>query len=94
MLKRFLKLVPYLVLLFFCSLGYLRWNFDRPPLALKKSLQLQPGMTTNQVRAILGKPGNISQDGQTWSYSRPLAWPIFYVYFDPRGHYLSNQYDF
>ena len=31
---------------------------------------------------------------QEWAYSRPLAWPIVYIYFDPDGTYSTNECDY
>jgi hypothetical protein len=67
------------------------WNFDRPPFDLGRLNQLQAGMTKAEVARKLGKPA--SDYGDHWAYSRFMAWPIVYVYFDDQDRLVQQQYD-
>lgn len=50
--------------------------------------QLKVGMTTNEVRAILGPPSSISPSGHC-VYIKPLMYNVGLVYFDDSGHFTS-----
>jgi hypothetical protein len=67
------------------------WNFDRPPFNLGKLNHLQTGITKTEVARKLGEPS--SDYGDHWAYSRFMAWPIVYVYFDEQGRLLRHEYD-
>jgi len=57
---------------------------------------VQPGMSREQVRELLGAPKSIesSEDGaQTWIYHRH-TWAIFSVYFSPEGKVEEAVHDF
>jgi hypothetical protein len=82
------------VLLLFCTvgLGWLMWNFNRPPFDLQRLEQLRVGMSQEETRQILGPP--TSGDSNSWAYSRPMAWPIVYVRFDESGGFQESEYDY
>lgn len=76
------------------------WQFERPPFTLSRLEQLQSGMTTNDVRRVLGMPTmawtRTNESGQAfseWAYSRSMSWPIVYVYFKPDGTLENHSYD-
>ena len=68
------------------------WQVNRPPFNLTLLERLAPGMTPEEVRAVLGSPTGTHE--REWAYSRPLAWPIVYIYFDDSGRYKSSEYDY
>ena len=89
-----------LVLIAVIGMGLFVWQFERPPFALSRLEGLQPSMTTNEVRQILGTPTSAwlrtNETGELcseWAYSRRMSWPIVYVYFKPDGTFRSHRYD-
>ncbi len=68
------------------------WNFNRPPFNLGLLERLNPGMSKQMVRDILGSPN--SESFENWSYSRPKSWPIVYIYFDDEGRFSESEYDY
>jgi len=97
-----------IVLLSFGSLGLMAtlgvglfvWQFERPPFALSRLDRLHSGMSTNDVKSVLGTPtsfwvrtNNSGQAYSEWAYSRSMSWPIVYVYFKPDGTFESHRYD-
>jgi len=71
--------------------GWLVWNINRPPFDLRELDRLHLGMSEAEVLRVLGKP--TSDFGDNWAYSRFMAWPIVYVYFDDQGKLLRQEYD-
>lgn len=86
-----LRVVGGFVALGVVGFGMLVWQFDRPPFDLTKLQQLERGMTQQQVRQMLGEPR--STTGRTWSYSRPMVWPVVHVRFDASGKLERHEYD-
>ena len=69
-------------------LGFLLWRFDRGEvLSASTRARLVPGMTTNEVLAILGPPSQVS--GREWIYRRPLMYNVGLVFFDESDHFRS-----
>jgi hypothetical protein len=82
------------------GIGFVTWQIERPPIELSGLEQLHGGMTTNDVRRLLGAPSSAwtrtNDSGQAspeWAYSRRMSWPIVYVYFKPDGTFASHRYD-
>jgi hypothetical protein len=66
------------------SLGYMVWRFGCAEVFSPAMLaRLKPGMTTNEVVAILGPPSSV-RNGE-WVYLRPLMYNVGIVFFD-NGH--------
>jgi hypothetical protein len=83
------------------GIGLLVWQFNRPPFSLSRLEQLHTAMSTNDVQRVLGLPTSVStrtnESGQAycaWAYSRPMSWPIVYVYFSPEGQFRRHEYDY
>lgn len=73
-------------------LSFIVWRFAFGEVfspALRGSLK--PGMTTNQVLAILGPPSAVSNGD--WIYTRPLMFNVGLVFFDDSGHLTSAVND-
>ena len=92
--------VACLALMAVVGMGIFVWQFERPPFALSRLERLQTGMTTNDVRRILGTPTSAwlrtNEAGQAyleWAYSRTMSWPIVYVYFKADGTLERHRYD-
>jgi hypothetical protein len=92
--------VACLALMAVVGMGIFVWQFERPPFALSRLERLQTGMTTNDVRRILGAPTSAwlrtNEAGQAcfeWAYSRRMSWPIVYVYFKADGTLERHRYD-
>jgi len=49
-------------------------------------------MTQEEVFQILGEPRG--RHAASWSYSRPMAWPIVYIHFDANGRVERHEYDY
>lgn len=50
---------------------------------------LKPGMTTNEVKAILGPPSSVDSNHKEyilWAYNRTLLYNVGLVFFDGSGH--------
>jgi hypothetical protein len=82
------------------GVGFLVWQFEQPPFPLTRLKRLHAGMTTNDVRQVLGAPtsSEIRTDDSgrpctEWAYSQSMSWPIVYVYFKPEGTFESHRYD-
>jgi hypothetical protein len=84
--------VPACVLLCAGAL-YVFWQFDRSPVNMDKLKKLSAGASEQEVVAIIGKPQSIFSADRTWAYSRPLAWPIVYIYFDESNRFTRFEYD-
>ena len=77
----------------FLSCGcFLIWNVNQPPFPLSRTNQLTGEMTKSDVRVVLGPPSE--EYGDSWAYSRPLAWPIIFLYFDENGYFRNIEYDY
>ena len=50
-------------------------------------VRLKPGITTNEVTAIIGPPSSVSSGH--WVYTRPLMYNVGLVFFDDSGHLTS-----
>jgi hypothetical protein len=81
--------------------GPILWNFNRPPFPLSRLESLRPGMTTNEVKAILELPNDTyvltnetAQPFVHWAYRRAGSWPIVYVHFHPDGTLDRHVYDY
>lgn len=74
------------------GMALLIWQFDQPPFPLERLDRLTRGMSKEQVHDTLGEPSGKYED--SWAYSRVMAWPIVYIYFDGKGNYLRHRYDF
>jgi hypothetical protein len=72
--------------------GWIVWNFDRPPFDLTLLERLEPGISKTEVQQILGSPGE--DYGSEWAYWRAGSWPTVYVYFDELGHFTKSEYDY
>lgn len=81
-----------LTLLVAAGLLFAMWRFDQPPFDLRLLDRLEPGMSKQQVREILGAPDHPTE-GDTWSYSAFFAWPVVHVRFDAAGGLVSHEYD-
>jgi hypothetical protein len=88
------------VLSFLACIGFAMWQFNRPPFHLSNLERLHSGMTTNDVRKLLGAPRHAyihtNETGQpftTWSYSRRGSWSIVYIYFHSDGTFERHVYD-
>jgi hypothetical protein len=82
-------------------IAYITWQFNQPPFPLSRLEQLNPKLTTNDVRQILGVPADswaLTNDSGLvrfeWAYSRPSSWPIVYVSFRPDGTFERHRYDY
>jgi hypothetical protein len=65
-------------------LAFMVWRFSFGEVfSVAVLTQLKPGMTTNEVVAILGPPSSIGFG--RWVYARPLMRNVGLVYFD-EGH--------
>lgn len=73
------------------ALVWLLWTLQRPPIDLTLLERLQPGMSSHEVHTILGAPK--AKHSSEWVYSRPLSWPIVYVYFDEDQRFSRSRYD-
>ncbi len=102
-MNRSKTIVAVLAVLFGSAIGIalLCGNFNRWPFDLKKLDGLTDASTQQEVTAMLGQPSSTwtrtNKNGeayQEWAYSRPLAWPIVYIYFDPDGTYSTNECDY
>jgi hypothetical protein len=89
-----------LVVLALSGIGFVVWQFDRPPFPLSRLHQLHSGMSRHDVQKILGSPSDAwtrtNDSGEAyaeWAYSRPMSWPIVYIYFTPDGRFGSHRYD-
>lgn len=87
-----LKALGLIILLSVLVIAWAIWNFDQPPFDLARLQQLRPGMSQQEVRQILGAPK--SDYGDHWAYSRSMAWPIVYVYFDQSNRFVKSEYDY
>ncbi len=65
------------------------------PVAEALAQKVTPGMTTDAVRTLLGKPSEIHLEdagGARWVYSRWLVWTFFTVHFTPDGKVDTAKY--
>lgn len=62
-----------------------------PPINLEKLEELRPGMSAEEVTAVLGEPTHIESD--QWIYAG-WGWPMVHVHFAADGHYESSEYDY
>jgi len=92
MLRTLLSAMGVFALLVVTYCGWILWNFNQPPFELSRLERLQPGMSQQDVRQILGNPQ--SQSPGTWSYARTMSWPIVKVHFDKNDRYTTSEYDF
>jgi hypothetical protein len=65
--------------------------------SIKKTNQLSPGMTTDQVRSILGQPSQSQfiQNKIVWKYSLHqyfVGWVPYYLVFDKNSQKLETWY--
>jgi hypothetical protein len=100
-LNKLLGLIGVVVFTAVVGIGLLFWQFNRPPFSLSRLEQLHTTMRTNDVQRVLGSPTSVStrtnESGQAycaWAYSRPMSWPIVYVYFSPEGQFRRHEYDY
>ena len=91
-LKTVGRLAMGLLVVLVLAFSYLLWNVNQPPFRLEKLQLLQKGMSKQQVKQILGEPSDDFNDH--WAYSRPLSWPIVYIYYDERGLFKESVYDY
>ena len=69
-------------------LGFLVWRFVYGEVfSSAVRARLKPGMTTNEVTAVLGQPSSASNGH--WVYSRALMYNVGIVIFDESGHLTS-----
>ena len=54
--------------------------------------RLKPGMTTNEVVAVLGPPRQVMPAGH-WVYTRAFMYNVGLVFFDESGHMTSAVND-
>ena len=72
--------------------GFLVWRFTYAEVfSPRVRARLKPGMTTNEVSAILGLPASVS--GGHWVYTRALMYNVGLVFFDESGHLTSAVND-
>lgn len=90
-LQRTLQVLGVAAVFAIACVAWAAWNFNRPPFDLRELDRLRPGMSKDEVARLLGKPE--SDFGNSWAYSRFMAWPIVYVYFDDQGKLLRHEYD-
>lgn len=65
-------------------IGFLGWQYLSTEIFSQATLaRLTPGLTTNQVAAILGPPSQVLHGN--WVYERPLKRQVGLVYFDYSG---------
>jgi hypothetical protein len=58
--------------------------------------QLHVGMTSDEVRALLGKPtgiGNLRDEGERWTYC-PGTWSFYVIEFDANGRITKHWHDY
>jgi hypothetical protein len=68
--------------------GFLVWRFIYGEVfSATLRARLKPGITTNEVRAIIGPPSSVSRGH--WVYTRPLMYNVGLVFFDDSGHLTS-----
>ncbi len=73
-------------------LGFMVWRFMYGEVfSDAMRARLKPGMTTNEVTAILGPPSSVSSGH--WVYTRPLMYNVGLVFFDNSGHLTSAVND-
>jgi hypothetical protein len=73
-------------------LGVLVWRFTYGEVFSDAvRARLKPGMTTNEVTAILGPPSSVSSGH--WVYTRPLMYDVGLVFFDDSGRVTSAVND-
>ncbi len=87
-----LALLYYIVGIF----AYSYWLFEGHPVSLARLARVHPGMTKEQVIAILGSPGtnNGSGDGSDiWCYHTRCQWCLVTVYFTPEGPVRETSHD-
>jgi hypothetical protein len=72
------------------------WMMEAPALPYSSMASIQPGMTCDEVRELLGAPKavNLNEDGsETWVYHRN-TWAVFFIYFSPDGVVDEAVHDF
>jgi outer membrane protein assembly factor BamE (lipoprotein component of BamABCDE complex) len=72
------------------------WIMEAPALPQSSMAAIQPGMTSEQVRGLLGTPKAVdsNEDGsETWIYHRH-TWAIFFVHFSQEGVVDETIHDF
>lgn len=62
-----------------------------PPFNLEKLERLRPGMSKDQVVAVLGAPSH--DHVVQWTYAG-LGWPMVHIYFDVNERFESSEYDY
>lgn len=62
-----------------------------PPFNLEKLERLRPGMSKDQVVAVLGAPSHEHVD--QWTYAG-LGWPMVHIYFGADEKFESSEYDY
>ncbi len=90
--QNFTAILAAVILVPVVGFALLLWQFNRPPFDLGKLQRLQIGMNQQQVREVLGTPR--SDYGESWAYSRFMAWPAVKLRFDESRHLKDWDYDY
>jgi hypothetical protein len=90
--NNFTAILSVVLLLPILGIGLLSLQFNRPPFDLVKFQQLHRGMTSQQVRQVLGKPTSTNET--SWHYSQPMSWSIVHIHFDRNDLLESHDYDY
>lgn len=78
------------VLLFIFAMS----TINLPQFDLDKLEQLKPGMTKEDVKAVLGDPSTDEDKSKfQWVYAG-WGWPMVHVYFDADERFESSEYDY
>jgi outer membrane protein assembly factor BamE (lipoprotein component of BamABCDE complex) len=76
------------------ELGLFDYVVPTSPVPQKRLEQLSPGMSQEQVRAIIGTPSKIHDNGREWVYTKGLSWSMTMVYFDDDGRFVRYVIDY
>lgn len=90
--ENFTAVLAALIIVLVVGFTSLVWQFNRPPFDLEKLQWLKVGMSQQQVREVLGTPR--SDSGESWAYSRFMAWPTVKVRFDESRRLKDWDYDY
>ena len=85
-----------LVVLFVLFMLFAWWCMESLPVPREDAARIQPGMTMDEVRSVLGSSRDMrsNPDGSaTWYYGSPLQWSYYTVEFTKHGKVDLAQYD-
>jgi SmpA/OmlA family protein len=97
LLRFFAACLFILIVLFVSHVAWCYYVMESLPVAQQKMDRIQPGLSMNNVRAILGEPDRVwsSNDGKPyqWTYCPSFHWQMFQVYFDNEGQVRESVLD-